>query len=118
MTDYKALRALCEAATPGPWSVDHYEETDDWCLRADNATIPGNSIADAGGFSYKPDAAFIAAARTAIPELLDEVERLRAALERIVKNCDAEDAAKYKNVMFYDLLRLIAKAALADKGAT
>ena len=46
------------------------------------------------------------------------IAELEVALRRIVANCDTEDRAKYKNVMFYDLLRLIARAALAGKPDT
>jgi len=72
MTDdeIKRLRRLCEVATPGPWAQD----TGTLC----------NKVADAYGRlllrvhedheRYPHDAAFIAAAREALPKLLDEVE--------------------------------------------
>lgn len=78
-----ALRAICEAATPGAWKVfelirDCYEV----CREADYAK---------GGIcqpSNPHNADFIAVARTAFPAALtlldtmaEEVERLRAALE-------------------------------------
>lgn len=77
--DIEKLRALLAAATPGPWA--YYDD-----IRPDV-----RSAANRGGFmgaghiatvsrydGNTNDAAFIAAAREALPELLDEVERLRA----------------------------------------
>lgn len=61
------LRALCEAATPGPW------------IAADECIL----IAE--------DATFIAAARTALPELLDyiaELEKQVEHLEDLHMSCD------------------------------
>ena len=56
MIDLQALKLLCEKATPGPW------------------------VKPAEGYSwtfYSPDSiAFIAFARTALPALIAEVERL------------------------------------------
>lgn len=76
--DHAALRRLCEDPElhPKPWEVaDHgyavdLAEPHDW----------HRLIYDEGGHT-KADAAFIAAARTALPALLDEVERLRSALQ-------------------------------------
>lgn len=69
--DIAKLRALCDAATPGPWvnGEDELAESPD-------------------GFYFTwegrdSDAALIAASRTAVPSLLDEVERLRACVEEI-----------------------------------
>jgi len=85
----KELRALCEAATPGPWVVTRHNwecGSINW-LAANDRDVDGNFYAHiqdgAGGDPgernprAKQDAAFIAAARTALPEALDEVERLR-----------------------------------------
>jgi hypothetical protein len=72
------LRALCDAATPGPWKSGRgYEQSD-----------PGAYVSAAGGpiiacdeVAPSPaDAALIAEARTALPAALDEIERLRRAL--------------------------------------
>ncbi len=71
------LRALCEKATPGPWTRgagDHWSRQ----IRAAN----GTDIAWIGGIPLpEPDAAFIAEARTALPAALDEIERLRDMCE-------------------------------------
>ncbi len=63
------LRSLAEAATPGPWATD------------DNTiTYEQGPVATA---NHLHDAAFIAVARQAIPELIREVWRLRGTLEDI-----------------------------------
>lgn len=65
------LEALANAATPPPWDVHE---------------VPGYGYWDGDGFDGKfwdmADAAFIAAARTAVPELIAEVRRLYNLLER------------------------------------
>ena len=61
--DLGNLRALCEKATPGPWLVSE---------------VPGRECLD-------EDSAFIAAARTALPALLAEVEEARALLANAAK---------------------------------
>lgn len=71
MIDVKALRAICDAASPGPWEASDTNaiETEDGCL-----------IGYCGGAAddgLKADAAFIAAARTALPAALDELEQLQ-----------------------------------------
>ena len=63
----KELRRLCEGATEGPWMVFK--------------NGPHHVAGICTTFSDSPDnAAFIAAARSAVPELLEENERLREAL--------------------------------------
>ena len=78
------LRALCEAATPGPWDAIYDEDADEWMVRtghADVAVLTWQQAIDALGLSPMTmrTAAFIAASRTAIPALLDDSERLDAA---------------------------------------
>jgi hypothetical protein len=68
----KRLRALCEAATPGPWTHD-YDGEQGYAVR-------GPSDGQTVCIGYEEDAAFIAAARTALPEVIDELERLRARI--------------------------------------
>lgn len=78
--DTATLRALAEAATKGPWEAYTVPQT-----RTEAPYIAvevGETevrIARFEGGHY--DAAFIAAARTAVPALLDEVERLRAEVD-------------------------------------
>lgn len=99
MIDPTVLRQLCEQATPGPWRVrEHPAGLDHGCF----VTAP-----DVNGFAYAAeilgedeyreqsggmkrrhaDAQFIAAAREALPQLLDENAALRAALVKAVEHC-------------------------------
>jgi hypothetical protein len=61
------LRALCEAATPGPWEHDGSR-----CVYVPEEYSRRPLVVA----EWKPNAALIAAARNALPDLLDEVERL------------------------------------------
>ena len=68
----EAIRARCEAATPGPWKLTkdgRYEDHDE--CRID---LPDDNIE----LCRYENGEFIAHARNYIPDLLDEVERLRA----------------------------------------
>lgn len=85
--DFKRLRDLASAATPGPWKfdgidifqltdagkgypLDRYEDSRDVAVgRCQTCGTRDDAIEDV-------DAAFIAAARSAVPALLDEIERL------------------------------------------
>jgi hypothetical protein len=72
--DLAKLRALCAAASPAPWRNG-----------ADPSHFDAPEVTDDKTFSYyittDADAAFVAAARSALPQLLDEVERLRESTE-------------------------------------
>lgn len=75
--DLPALRELCEKATPEPWRLDSHavtcgHETIEFknYLYADTAFL-----ANLSGLDRKPDAEFIAAARTAVPKLIEEVQK-------------------------------------------
>ena len=68
MTDAE-LRALCEAATPGPWKTDGYQ-----------VDGPTHMIAALHWEGSEHDAALIVAARTELPRLLDRVRELEAGL--------------------------------------
>lgn len=71
MIDREKLRRLCEAATPGPWAyedgsiVNREHEGDDWDIAE---VYPQN----------RANAHLIAAARTALPALLDALEEQEA----------------------------------------
>ena len=71
------LKALTEAATPGPWKYDGImfiqdPDTSMVCeIRGYGADLPMDD-----------NAAFIAAARTALPELIAEIERLQGVVKK------------------------------------
>lgn len=69
------LEALAAAATPGPWTERLDETRPDWR----RVYGEGRDIAymPPWATTVEPDAAFIAAARTAVPKLVAEVRRLR-----------------------------------------
>ena len=74
--DLGALKELCEKATPGPWCA-LYPAGGMWSDSCDDMVL-GPLLAP------RPfDADFIATARTAIPALIAEVERLREALVKV-----------------------------------
>lgn len=77
--DITAILARAEAATPGPWAVSGYHE-DDYGPHVSGANDAGVCIVCSEHPRETADAAFIANARTDIPDLCAEVERLRAAL--------------------------------------
>lgn len=80
--DLQAIRARVEAASPGPWTVAEDIEAGGCVLDA-----TGRNICTAGldggapGPRRDEDQTFIATARTDVPALLAEVERLKAALQ-------------------------------------
>ncbi len=74
-TRLDAIRARCEAATKGPWELTkdgRYEDHDECRINLPNDTIEL--------CSYE-NGEFIAHARTDVPDLLAEVEKLREQLE-------------------------------------
>ena len=84
------LRALEAAATPGPWTIVDGEHDTTTC---ESPLSPGTydfvwregwDYDDYGAHPNKADAAFIAAARTALPEALDAIERVRAYCDEIL----------------------------------
>lgn len=83
------LRKLCETATPGPWEhgVGPYGR---------DVEAGGELIAEVIEESAKPrartDAELIAEARSALPALLDAIERLRSGLEHIA---DGQECSNY-----------------------
>lgn len=80
--ELQAIKARAEAATPGPWTnVD--EDGEHWksitAIEGGDPLSVTMKIYDEGGHSLA-DAEFIAHARTDVPALVAEVERLRKAL--------------------------------------
>ena len=90
--DVPAARALCDAATKGPWTSRHRhcdgdprhdDEMSGLGLEVDGPPEPMLR----GQFERAADAAFIAASRTLLPAALDEIERLRKELDGYAKEC-------------------------------
>ena len=89
------LRALADAATPGPWFV----QADGSVLGIFGPKMAAYNdepeqewrevqIVETDGGHYPPrwnDAAFMAAARSAVPALLDRVEELEAELREAIR---------------------------------
>ena len=79
LIDTEALRRLAGAAAPGPW---HYIPGDhDLASAGIDITAEGDSLTwddHSGEVFTHPDAEFIAAAREAVPALLDRIARLEA----------------------------------------
>lgn len=66
------LRALAEKATPGPWKFSGADARTQGWVSSDNDTICD---------LWSPNGEFIAAARTALPEALDAIERVARLLD-------------------------------------
>lgn len=91
------LRELAERATAGKWEVGamNSNPNDFTVFVADGMEYhQGGVILNQldicrrmDGPNGRNNAEFIAAARTAVPELLDDVERLRARIERLESVC-------------------------------
>jgi hypothetical protein len=100
--DLKELRRLHEAATPRPWQSERaYDGRRSVCiLRSISTTLCVNSEGDAWHEhpeeNFQQNAALIAAARNALPSLLDEIERLREENARLkVGLCRIRDEADF-----------------------
>ena len=74
--DLDALKRLCEKATAGDWIIGSQGDRI-WGPMGSDGEVR-LSICLAGSRSSVQDISFIAAARTAMPALITEVERLRA----------------------------------------
>lgn len=72
MTPDEQARALCDAATPGPWNANTVSVK----------TADGESIL-VDHLCIGVDLAFIAAARTGWPEALERIRKLEAHIARI-----------------------------------
>lgn len=81
-------KATLEGVTEGPWLVHnergHYGVTSITEAHAyGNVAFAQSDYAGYGNGSRKADAEFIAAARTLVPELIAEIERLNALIGMI-----------------------------------
>ena len=94
MIDKEYLRKLADAATEGPWEAD-YSEENNYAIKS-----PGTEWGDGYAWVSDPDnAAFIAAAREAVPQLLDQLASAESdrnltavALARAVTRADRAEA--------------------------
>lgn len=84
------IRAVTDAATPGPWLVETHAPTLARLVVSEDRTL----VIDFGyvGNRTQKDAAFVAAARTVVPALLADNQHLRQQLE----NARAEAIAEYR----------------------
>lgn len=83
---FNQLRLLARAATPGPWEVHdcgNRLSVDEQRRCGVTSVFESDARDECGHPVSVDDAMFIAVARTAVPELLDEVEQLRAALTKV-----------------------------------
>ncbi len=83
------LREVADGAIPGPWDYMTNRVGDSPLIVTiytddpDDPTLIKPLICFESSTENLPDAQFIAAARTAVPELLDEIERLRRLLAEL-----------------------------------
>lgn len=85
------LQSLCDAATEGPWTHERPPRTGDfteWMIIAAVAHNQGIYARPPGGSFPYSDQKFIAASRTAMPDLIAEVRRLRAIVDKLPKTAD------------------------------
>lgn len=84
-TELARLEALAQAATPGPWAPTAVCDDDDhwYACSPEHAFAEDDPACDSGKRhpGALADAAFIAAARDAVPALVAEVRRLREQLQ-------------------------------------
>lgn len=85
--EIKEIRKLVDAATRGPWQSCNGDNFAGSCIEGIHYQNRVDVIVDDGlydqhkvGVRKREDAAFIAVARTLVPRLLDEVERLQGLL--------------------------------------
>jgi len=98
--DTAALRTLADRAEPGPWQAI-FSEGDATSNRVDYYTIATESDVEPVAVLYgdgRPEphsgnAYFIAAARSAVPALCDEVDALRAAVAAPTTSTESFDVS-------------------------
>ncbi len=85
--DRAALRRLANAATPGPWRVDRNAAA---CDEVNGCDVDGPPppLLDRRTFGRYEDAAFIAAARDALPALLDALAAAEAERDNLAQKLD------------------------------
>jgi hypothetical protein len=116
--EIEAIKRRCGAATPGPWKVEEQKERDPrtdtwhhlyWIVRPHDSYDPDITC------ERKQDADFFSHARTDVPALVAEVEKLRALVR---KHCDihgvyiGDGPAALRARIYHLLLLSIIKAAI------
>jgi hypothetical protein len=89
------IKARAEAASPGPWNA-YAGEPDHVIQDVNCVVVAGNYDYEDGGIIAPEDTAFIIAARTDVPALLAENERLRELTETCT--CYDGNPANYDGV--------------------
>lgn len=90
------IKARAEAATPGPWEPFEWYHSDDggWAaVGPHHVDVDGYEPDEPGSLIHERatlDAAFISAARTDVPDLVAEVERLRELISDIEAGADGD----------------------------
>ena len=105
--DHAALRALAEAATPGPWTLSADGPPPDIIagMSVVACTLPSDRTRD----EDTANAAYIAAANpAAVLALLDEVERLREALDKALPCLVAANTVSVREIYAAKALALVA----------
>lgn len=107
MTDERlaAIRARCDAATPGPWIHENYELLTAWPdpddPEADTDTGPVQVLEPTGArgiAEVEANLDFCAEARKDIPDLLSEVDRLREIVGRLDITADGQHATPHMDL--------------------
>lgn len=91
------IRATCHAATPGPWETYNPNEGSEygplWSVANDAFHNPTGDdepwMAVNVDTGQREDADFIAKARTDMPEMVAEIERLREANANLIRHAEA-----------------------------
>src|SRR5574343_589905 len=113
--DLAPIRARAEAATPGPWRV---QQDRDGATHVERDVPDGFSVCCTGHVEddpeARPDAAFIAHARTDVPILLAEVARLARLYGKAV-NAIKGQARAWRNAAEADRLRWEMTRAMANE---
>lgn len=110
------LRAMADAATPGEWStrLDRHEQENVYSGDAWIALLPHQCITSIERQS-RADAAFIAAARTAIPALLDALDQRDRLLAECARWLRAYDYDEKGDAAYSDHLAEVIENVLAKE---
>lgn len=80
--DLEAISERADAAVRGPWHVEYFGDSGYPQRIANDAAVLVADTHEGGGYPART-AEFIAAARSDVPALIAEVERLRAQLDEV-----------------------------------